>query len=181
LHAALKIDCHDFVRRIEHMGAQLNVQKQHKASKRSRDAEMPAPAHKRHAPFIPQRKAPISVKPTQEHCSDVEDSDLDEFVDDDDSVYLQSSFKTPRKKLQVNWRFLGVRHKSECNSDQIQAWLSHTAAVEMAKAGPIETVRPGKHEIGGFRRAHVSDTILFPMCCQFVLTRFSILCAGLHV
>jgi hypothetical protein len=35
--AALKIDCHDFVRRIEHMGAQLNaiinVQKQHKASK----------------------------------------------------------------------------------------------------------------------------------------------------
>ena len=66
--AARKIDCHDFVRRIEHMGAQLNaiinVQKQHKASKRSRDAEMPAPARKSPAPFTPPRKAPISVQPS---------------------------------------------------------------------------------------------------------------------
>jgi hypothetical protein len=180
--ATLKIDCYDFVRRIEHIGAQLNaiinVQKQHKASKRSRDAEMPAPAPK---PFTPPRKAPISVKPTQERCSDVEESDLDDFADDYDSVYSQSSIKTPRKKLQANWRFLGVLHKSECNSEQLQEWLNLTAAVEMEKAGPIETVRPGKHEIGGFRRAHVSNTILFPMCCQSVLNRFSMLCSGLEV
>ncbi len=121
------------------------------------------------------------MKPTQERRTDVEDSNLDEFADDDDSVFLQSSYKLPRKKLQANRRFLGVWHKSECNSDQIQEWLNLTAAVEMAKAGPIETVRPGKHDIGGFRRAHVSDKILFPMCCQSVLIRFSMLCAGLQV
>jgi hypothetical protein len=97
--AALKIDCHDFMHRFEHMGAQLhaiiNVQKQEK-SKRVRDSEMPAPALKRPAPFTPPKKAPISVQPTQE---DIEDSDLDEFADDDDSVFSQSSYKTPRKKL----------------------------------------------------------------------------------
>jgi hypothetical protein len=112
--AALKIDRHDFLRRFEHMGAQLNatinVQKQQQASKRLRDSEMPAPAPKRHVPFTPPRKAPISVQPTQERRPDVEDSDLDEFADDNYSVFLQSSYKTPRKKLQANWRFLGVRH-----------------------------------------------------------------------
>jgi hypothetical protein len=119
--AALKIDCHDFMRRLEHMGAQLhaiiNVQKQEKASKRARDSEMPAPAPKRRAPFTP-KKVPISVQPTQE---DIEDSDLDEFADDDDSVFSQSSYKTPRKKLQADWRFLGVRHKSEWSDGQKQA------------------------------------------------------------
>jgi hypothetical protein len=170
--AALKIDCHDLLRRFEHMGAQLkaiiNVQKEEQAIKRARDSEMPAPAPKRPAPFTPPRKAPISVQPTQETRSETrsdEDSDLDEFADDDDSVFSQSSYKTPRKKLQANWRFLGVRHNAESSPQQIQAWLHETAAVEMAKAGPIETARPGKYEIGGFRRAHVSDTILFTMCC----------------
>jgi hypothetical protein len=106
------------------------------------DAEVPAPAPKRHAPFTPPKKAPISVKPTQEPCSDVDESDLDEFAADDDSVYSQLSFKTPRKKSQANWRFLGVRHKAECNAEQIQVWLTQTAAAEIAKAGPIETVPP---------------------------------------
>jgi hypothetical protein len=59
--AALKIDCKEFVRRIEHMGAQLHaiikVQKEHKASKRERGAELPAPDPKRPAPFTPSRKA----------------------------------------------------------------------------------------------------------------------------
>jgi hypothetical protein len=88
-------------------------------------------------------------------------------------VFSQSSYKTPRKKLQANWRFLGVQHKAECNDDQIQAWLAETAAAEMAKAGPIESVLPGKNVIGGFRRAHVSDILVFPISCQSVLTRFA--------
>jgi hypothetical protein len=94
------------------MGAQLNViinvQKQHKASKSSWDAEMPAPACKSSAPFTPPRKAPISVQPSQERSSKSKESDPDEFADEDDSVYSLLSFKTLRKKLQPNWRFLGV-------------------------------------------------------------------------
>jgi hypothetical protein len=159
--AALRIDCEKFIRRFEHMAGQLkaimHVQKEDKATKRKRGAEMPAPEPKRLAPFTPPRKAPISVKATQLHHdgSEREESDLEEYADDDDSVLSQSSSKAPRKKLQPNWRFLGVK--------QIQTWLAETAAVEMAKAGPIEDIPPGKNEIGGFRRAHVSEIILFPV------------------
>jgi hypothetical protein len=57
-----------------------------------------------------------------------------EYADDDDSVFSQSSSKAPHKKLQPNWRFLGIKHNSECSPQQIQTWLAETAAVEMAKA-----------------------------------------------
>jgi hypothetical protein len=84
--------------------------------------------------------------------------------------FSQSSSNAPRKKLQPNWRFLGVQHKSECSPRQIQTWLAETASLEMAKAGPIEDIPPGKNEIGGFRRAHVSNTILIPALHKSVLT-----------
>jgi hypothetical protein len=100
----------------------MHVQKEHKATKRKRGAEIPAPEPKRPAPFTPPRKAPISVKATQQRCSEGEESDLEEYADDDDSVLLQSSCKALRKKLQLNWKFLGVQHKSECSPQQIQAW-----------------------------------------------------------
>ncbi len=153
------------------MGAQLHaiikVQKEHKASKRERGAELPAPDPKRPAPFTPSRKAPISVKATQQRCSEGEESDLDEFADEDDSVYSQLSTKAPRKKLQPNWRFFGVKDKSECSPQQIQAWLAETAAVEMAKAGSIQEIPHGKNEISGFRRAHVSEISLYSVLHTF--------------
>jgi hypothetical protein len=97
----------------------MHVQKQHKATKRERGAEMPAPEPKRPAPFTPPRKAPISVKATQQHGSVGEESNLQEYADDDDSFLSQSSSKAPRKKLQPNWRFLGVKHNSECSPKRI--------------------------------------------------------------
>ncbi len=86
---------------------------------------------------------------------------MQDYADDDDSVLSLSSSKAPPKKLRMNWRFLGVKHNSECSPKQIQTWSAETAAVEMAKAGPIQAIPAGKNEIGGFRRAHVSETILF--------------------
>ena len=97
----------------EQLKAVMHVQKEHKATKRDRGAEMiyemPAPAPKRPAPFTLPKKAPISVKATQQRCSKGEESDFEEYADDDDSVLPQSSSKAPRKKLQPNWRFLGVK------------------------------------------------------------------------
>jgi hypothetical protein len=97
-----------------------------------------------------------------------------EYADDDDSVFSQSSSKAPRKNLQPNWRFLGVKHNSEFSSQQIQTWLAELAAVKMAKAGPIEEIRSGKNEIGGFRvrLAHVSEIFIFPVSHISLLTCF---------
>ncbi len=70
------------------------------------------------------------------------------------SVLLQSSSKAPRKKSQLNWRYLGVQHRSECSPQQIQTFLADTVALEMAKAGPImtriEDIPPDKNDNGGF-------------------------------
>jgi hypothetical protein len=78
--AALKFDCDEFMRRFDVMAEQLkavmHVQKEHKATKRARGAEMPAPAPKRPALFTPPRKAPISVKATQQRGSEGEESDF---------------------------------------------------------------------------------------------------------
>jgi hypothetical protein len=60
-------------------------------TKRKRGAEMRAPEPKRRAPFTPPRKAPISVKSSQQHGSEGEESTLEEYVDDDDSVLSQAS------------------------------------------------------------------------------------------
>ncbi len=75
-----------------------------------------------------------------------------EYANYDDSVFSQSSSKAPRRKLQPNWSFLGVLHKSECSPGDVEIWLAETAAVEMANAGPIEEIPPGKKVIGGFRQ-----------------------------
>jgi hypothetical protein len=69
----------------------MHVQKQHTATKRERGAEMPGPESKRPAPFKPLRKAPISVKATQQQGSEGEESDLHKYADDDDSVLSRSS------------------------------------------------------------------------------------------
>ncbi len=94
------------------------------------------------------------------------------YADDDDSVFLQSSSKTPCKKLQRSWRFLGVKHKSECIPAEIEKWLAQTAGAKMAKAGPIEEIPPGKKEICGFRRAHASEIFIFPASHISLSTRF---------
>jgi hypothetical protein len=88
-----------------------------------------------------------------------------EYADDDRSVFSQSSSKTPRKKLQPNWKFFGVKHKSESSSQQM---LAESAALKMVKAGPIEEIRPGKNGLGGFRRAHVNDLLLFSVSNIFL-------------
>ncbi len=43
----------------------------------------------------------------------------------------------------------------------LQTWIAQTAAVEMAKAGPNEELRPGKTDLGGFRRVHARDDHCF--------------------
>ena len=81
--------------------------------------------------------------------------------------FSQSFSKAPCKKLQPNWRFLGVKQNSKCSL----TWLAKTAALEMATAGPIEEIRTGKNEIGGFRRAHVSEIFIFSVSHISLLTR----------
>jgi hypothetical protein len=79
---------------------------------------------------------------------------------DDDSDFLQSYSKTPRKKLQTKCKFLDVVQTADSIPQQIQTWLAETAALDMAKAGLIEEMRPGKNELGGFRREHVNEYYL---------------------
>jgi hypothetical protein len=45
----------------------------------------------------------------------VDNSDYEDYADDDDSVFSQSSSKTPRKKLQPNRMLIFVKHKSGCS------------------------------------------------------------------
>ncbi len=82
-----------------------------KASKRDRDSEVPAPASKHPAPFTPPRKAPISVQPTQESRSDVEDSDLDEIADDDDQYFrnLPTKLRARNCKRIGDFSVFGIR------------------------------------------------------------------------
>ncbi len=56
----------------------MQVQTEHKGSKRKRGAELPAPEAKRRAPFTTPRKAPISVQASQQHYSENEEFDLKE-------------------------------------------------------------------------------------------------------
>jgi hypothetical protein len=110
--AALKFDFKMFIRRFDVMPVAdqlrtiMHVQMEHAGSKRKRGAEMPAPEPKSNAIYSPQEGAAISVKATQQHGSEGEESDLEEYADNDDSVLSQSSSKAPRKKLQPNGRFL---------------------------------------------------------------------------
>jgi hypothetical protein len=78
----------------------------------------PDPEPERLAPFTSPRRAPIAVQTSPKSDSEGGESYLDHNVDDKDyvnndySVFSQSSSKTPRKKLQPKWRFLSVKHKS---------------------------------------------------------------------
>ncbi len=118
---------------------------------------------KRPAPFTPPKRGRTLVHDSN---FELDDADPDEY--DDDSV---SSSKTPRKKIQPQWQLIGIKHKSQHSTDDIDRWLAAAADAKMIKAGPIEEKhsRSGRMapSLGGFKLAHVSYRIrishLFPM------------------
>jgi hypothetical protein len=80
--AALKVDCKKMLRQFDQMAQDLktilHVQMEHKATKRKRGTELPAPEPKRRASFTPPRKARISVQVSQQHDSESKESDLED-------------------------------------------------------------------------------------------------------
>ena len=158
--AALKFDTRKCMHKMHRMSKQLEaimkIQTVHK-SEMAKRGEMQPPSS-----FSPRRKSHRPVVPPTDSEDESDDDD-----DDDSSVFsLSSSCKTPRKKLQAVWRLIGTKMKADCSPQDIQTWLEAKSKEEMVKAGAVEEMRPGKNELGGFRRAHVR--VFFNYSCILI-------------
>jgi len=84
----------------------------------------------------------------------MEDDDDDDF--ERDSIGSSQTGST-RIRLQDRWRIIGTRDKATSSADDIKQWIEDHANAEMAKAGQFEDLHPAPTDVGGWKRAHVSN------------------------
>jgi hypothetical protein len=114
------------------------------------DSPPPKPDKYRYQQFTPPRHAHERIRARQHDDDDCEHSSL-------------CSFQTgsTRIRLQERWRNIGTKDKATCNSLNIKQWIEDHAHAEMAKAGQFKDLRPALTDVGGFKRAHVSNCRMF--------------------
>jgi hypothetical protein len=187
--ATLKVDCKKLLRQFNQMAQdsktiRMHVQIQHNATKRKRGAKLPAPEPKRRAPFNPPRNNPFLCKLLSNVILKAKNPiwKKEVLTENMQMMMIQFSRCLPQtrclsqrnraRNCNRTGGFFGVKHKSECSPGEIETWLAETAAVEMAKADPIEEIPSGKKELGDFRRAHARFIYIFHVSHISPLTRF---------
>ncbi len=122
------------------------------------------PAKCRHQKFTPPRHAREQIRATQ-----YDDDDYDDY--ERDSLDSSQTGST-RIRLQERWRVIGTKDKATFTTADINKWVEEHAHAEMAKAGQFEDLRPAPTDVGGFKRAHVSNCSMFHCDVFGVLIRF---------
>ena len=154
-NAALKVDCHALMRKMntmsQHLQAVMRLQAEHNREKRRREDDQevgdPGPstlAHRaRAAAFTPPRKKQRhEVPPTPES-------------DDEDLESLSSHASSSRKKLQPDFLFVASKDTPKFTDLEIREWIRNYAIEQMAKAGPYIDKKPLETDVGGMKLAHV--------------------------
>ena len=86
------------------------------------------------------------VRSTQEDSDDCER----------DSLSSQST-RTFRVRLQERFRVVGIKIKADNTPAEIRDWMNDFARAELNEAGTLRDLQPDPRDLGGFKRAHVSD------------------------
>ena len=153
-NAALKVDCHALMRKMQtmsqHLQAVMRLQAEHNREKRRREADQevgdPGPATLAHraraAEFTPPRKKQRhEVPPTPES-------------DDEDLESLSSHASSSRKKLQPDFLFVASKDTPKFTDLEIREWIRNYAIEQMTKAGPYIDKKPLETDVGGMKLAH---------------------------
>ena len=118
--------------------------------------------------FTPPRHGRVEIPATQ-----LEDDDDEDF--ERDSLAGASQTGSTRIRLQERWRIIGTRDKLTNTPEDIKRWLEEHATAEMAKAGLFEDLHPKPSDVGGWKRAHVSN------CTSYNVVYFGVLIRLLSV
>ncbi len=78
-----------------------------------------------------------------------------DYGDDTDSAKV----RTPRKRMQPRFRFIGSRYYDQSTPDEIKTWLVMTANEYMALTGQFSNVLSKPDDMGPFKKAHVRIVI----------------------
>ncbi len=95
-----------------------------------------------------------AVKEDEEATSYV-DGFASDYGDDTDSAKV----RTPRKRMQPRFRFIGPRYSDRSTPDEIKTWLVTTANESMALTGQFSNVLSKPDDMGPFKKAHVRIVI----------------------
>ena len=93
--------------------------------------------------------------PEDEEAFDYVDGFASDYGDDTDSAKV----RTPRKRNQPRFRFIGSRHSDQKTPDEIKTWLVTTANESMVLTGQFSNVISKQDDMGPFKKAHVQIVI----------------------
>jgi hypothetical protein len=142
-----------------------------KTARQSLDFDSPPakPAQYRHQQFTPPRHAREQIRKTQN------DDDGDDYERDS---LCSSQTGSTRIRLQERWKIVGTRNKATTSTKDFKKWIEEHAHAEMAKAGQFEDLKPAPTDVGGWKRAHVSNCTLFNVV-KFVQLIW--ICTGMQI
>jgi hypothetical protein len=108
---------------------------------------LPRPRKYCHEKLIPLRNARAIVWSKQEYS---------DFDCEWDSLSSQSTC-TFCVRLQEKFRVVGIKNKADNTPAEMREWMDDFARAELNEAGTLRNLQHDPRDLGGFKRAHVSD------------------------
>ena len=146
----------ELAKKLQDMSIQLDFlirqSEKEKSKKRARnDSYAPDPkARKQSHAFDAPRRFATQVLATP--------SDSERTYEQDEDT--ESSVRTPRRKVQPPWVFVGLKHTATDSPAAIRKWLTDFADAQMLLAGPYSQGRNLPEDLGAFKQGHVSLSII---------------------